>query len=223
MVLAVTACRPALARADDDVDFDLVVAADTKVADAQAAAAAGDWETARELAEEALALDDSLATAPARLILVEALRLDGALDSALYELNSYLALPLTPEARADAERLDDELSREVARQERRSARRVPSKGAGIGLLVGGAIPVAGGAYLLGNDIAHLSQGTESGTWAIIGSPTLAVGLVLEVAGAVVLSRSRTQPAPGATVQAPTILPTVGSDGRAVTLGVVGQW
>lgn len=180
---AIACCLPALAVAQD-VDFDAVDEADALVAAAQAAADAGDWPTARRLAEEALALDDSAATAAVRLVLVRALAAEGATESAQYELRQYLALPLDDADRLAGQALEASLDA-TARKESRAAARVRSgawRRDGIGLIVGGLAPVGVGAWFIGTDARWAWQGQPSGTWALIGAPTLAAGVALEIAG-----------------------------------------
>lgn len=191
-LLALSVGAPLRAQeAGEEGDFDRLDRADETVALAVAAADAGNWEEARRLAEEVMFLDDSYATAPARVVLVRALENEEAYDSALYELKQYLELPLTDEERASAERLGARLEARKAGTYRRPRRPLDRNGRiGLGLVLGGAVPAILGGSLLANDLHWASIGVQSGTWAAIGTPIMIVGLAIDIVGIVVLSRSR---------------------------------
>jgi len=195
-------------------DFDQLSEADTTMQAAIDAAEAGDWAEARRLAEIVLALDDSYATAPARSVLVQALENEGSLRSALYEARRYLELELKPDRRETGERIERRLTRLVEG----GGTAVPTrsaKGPGIGLLIGGAAPIVAGGWFLGTDIQYAAQGTDSGTWAAIGTPMLITGAALEVVGAVLIGQAGKESKAAAGAIAP--VPTASYDPAS------GQW
>ncbi len=185
------AAAPAHAQSgdDDEGDFDRIDRADELMNEAQAAAEAGDWDKAKELAETVLTLDDSYATGEARLILVRALERLESYDAALYELRQYLTFALTNEERLAAERLGARIEAKRDGTYVRPRRPLPvTKRAGIGLVIGGAVPLVLGTTFIGNDAFWRSQGVPSGTWSVIGTPLLITGLALDVVGIILLVR-----------------------------------
>ncbi len=191
-LLALSVGTPVLAdEAEEEGDFDRLDRADETVRKAVEAADAGDWEEAKRLAEEVMFLDDSYATAPARIVLVPALEREEAYDSALYELKQYFGLPLTDSERAEGERLQARLEARKAGTYRRPRRPMSRNNRiGLGLVLGGAVPAIVGGSLLANDIHWAAVGVPSGTWAAIGTPVMIVGLAVDIIGIVVLARSR---------------------------------
>ncbi len=191
---------PAGVRAEDG-DFDRLDRADELQDEALAAAEAGDWETARALAETVLTLDDSYATAPSRYVLVHALEAGESYEAALYELKRYLEVEGLDDAdRRAAERAQERIEAKAAGTWRGRGRALPPLGrrGAIGLMIGGAAPLVLGATFVGADVRWASLGVQSGTWAAIGAPFLALGLTLDVVGLVGLVRAgRAAPAPAA--------------------------
>ncbi len=183
---------PMRARAQS-ADFDAIDQADVLQKQALKAAREKNWTLARSLAEEVLTLDVSFATAPSRLVLARALQQEENYPGALYELRQLEQLDgvadkiveEVAELRAETEALQARAERLAARPEGGDDRN-----AGIGLLVGGAAPLVLGGLFVGTDINHAAQQEESGTWAVIGGPILATGVILEVVGAGLLARSR---------------------------------
>ncbi len=227
--LALLLPRPAPAAdpAGDEGDFDRLDRADRLTDEAVAAAKAGDWLTAKELAETVLTLDDSYATAEARWVLIQALEWEGLYDASLYELQRYAALEGLPEDRlAEAERLRERLERKRDGTWRPGAGRGAQLGPGIALIAGGAVPLIVGLSFVGNDIHHASVGVESGTWAAIGTPLLITGLALDITGIVLLARP-TRAAPSASAarrRAPPALGvTFGRTPEGWHLAVSGRW
>lgn len=205
-------------------DFDSIDQADVLQKQAMQAAREGDWKLARKLAEEVLILDVSFATAPSRLVLARALQVDENFDGALYELRQLERLEgVDSRVLEDVASLRTEIEVAKARAEweaSRPARDEPSdRGVGIGLLAGGAAPVVLGGFFLGNDINHAAQGEESGTWAVIGAPVLATGVILEVVGAALLSRSAKARTSGLRIDGVTIA----ADGDSVLIGIGGRF
>ena len=189
---------PRLTQAEDG-DFDRLDRADRLMDEAVAAAKAGEWLTAKELAETVLTLDDSFATAEARWVLIQALEWEGLYDASLYELSRYAALEGLPEERqGEAERLQARLVSKRDGTWRPGRARAARLAPGIAMVAGGAVPLIVGLSFVGNDIHYASIGVESGTWAAIGTPLLITGLALDITGIILLARP---PAPrrGATV------------------------
>ena len=176
-------------------DFDAIDQADVLQKQAINAAREGNWKLARGLAEEVLTLDVSYATAPSRLVLARALQQDENYEGALYELRQLGRLEGVPDKLVEEiALLRAETEAQLARAERLASRPPPppERAIGIGLLAGGAAPVLVGGVFVGNDMHHAAQDKESGTWAVIGAPLLATGLILEVVGAVLVARDRRQ-------------------------------
>lgn len=213
--------RPLLA--GSSADFDAIDQADVLQKQALRAAREGNWKLARGLAEEVLTLDVSYATAPSRLVLARALQQEENYEGALYELRQLERLEGVPDKLVEEiADLRTETEARMARAERLAARPAPSpnRDVGIAFLAGGAAPVVLGGVFVGNDLHHAVEAEESGTWAVIGAPLLATGAILEVLGAVLLSRSRpTGSRAGLQVDGVAF----GVDGDQVWLGVTGRF
>ncbi len=216
------AAAPSQARAEG-VDFDAIDQADVLQKQALKAARAGNWALARQLAEEVLTLDVSFATAPSRLVLARALQQEKNFDGALYELRQLERLEGVPDKIAEEVadlRAETEAMR--ARAERQAARPsgVAERNAGIGFLAGGAAPLVVGGIFVANDAHHAAQGTDSGTWAVIGAPVLATGVILEVVGAALLTRAPRR-ATASTLRLDGV--AFGLDADRLWLGVTGRF
>ncbi len=224
LLLLSGALAPSVAHAQDADDFDTIDQADVLQKQAIKAAREDNWKLARQLAEEVLTLDVSYATAPSRLVLARALQKDENFEGALYELRQLERLEGVPdkvveevaEMRAETEALK-------ARAERLASRAAPNpnRNIGIGLLAGGAAPVLVGGLFVGNDMHHAAQQEDSGTWAVIGAPLLATGVILEVVGAVLVARSGRPTTTTARVQLDGL--AFGVDGDQVWVGVTGRF
>ena len=204
-------------------DFDAIDQADVLQKRAIAAAKEGNWALARQLAEEVLTLDVSFATAPSRLVLARALQKEQNFPGALYELRQLEQLEGVSDKLLDeVADLKAETEAMQAREERLAARPEgpPDRGVGIGMLAGGAAPLIVGGVFVFNDVHHAAQQQESGTWAVIGGPILATGIVLEVVGAALLARDR-RPTGRASFQIDGL--AFGADPDQVWLGVVGRF
>lgn len=231
LLAAVLLCAAPRVLAQEVDGFDAIDQADVLQKQAQKAADEGNWRLARKLAEEVLTLDVSFATAPARLVLIRALEAEENYDAALYELKQMDGIKgLEPEVLEQAAKLERRVRArrdgDYATAPVRTARAPAPRGAGIGLMVGGAVPVVLGGVFVFNDVAHAAQGNESGTWAAIGVPVLGVGLALEIAGAVVIARSRPrgQAVPAASRPAPRLDGfSLGYDGDSVRMGLRGRF
>ncbi len=178
----------------EDGDFDRLERADVMQEQALAAAEAGDWETARSLAEAVLTLDDSYATAPSRYVLVRALEYEKSYEAALYELKRYLEVEdLTEADRKAALRARDRIEAKGAGtwRGRKQQARPPSARTGVALMIGGAATLVLGTGFVGVDVRWASLGVQSGTWAAIGAPLLAAGLALDVVGLITVLRATT--------------------------------
>lgn len=223
-------CPPSLAfgsegggDAGEEGDFDRLDRADAVQEDAIAAAMAGEWRKARDLAESALALDDSFATARARLVLVEALEHEEQFDSALYEIGRYLDLGLPADQHEQGLRIRSRIEALRARAAHRSDRR----GAGLALVLAGAAPLVIGVGFVGNDVYWAEAGVPSGTWAAIGVPLVAVGVALDITGIGLLARgtrgARTWAALPSSGRPGSLGLAVGCDARGWRLEVMGRW
>lgn len=213
----------------DDGDFDRLDRADRLMDEAVAAAKAGDWLTAKELAETVITLDDSFATAEARWVLIQALEWEGLYDASLYELSRYESLEGLPEERVqEAERLRTRLEgkRDGSWRPGPGKGRASRLGPGIALVAGGAVPLIVGLSFVGNDIHHASTGVESGTWAAIGTPLMITGLALDITGIILLARPP-GPRPEASVarrhRAPSLGFAVGRTEQGWHLALSGRW
>jgi hypothetical protein len=231
LILALSVA-PGLARADGDGegDFDRLDRADELTAQAMAAADAGDWVTAKQLAETVLTLDDSFATAQVRLVVVRALEREGLYDAALYEVRQYLALEIDDAQRVEGQEFERRIEAKQAGTWRAPRRpgALRSQAPGIAMVIGGAVPIVVGASFVGNDIHWQSQGVQSGTWAAIGTPLIVVGATLDIIGAILIARPpKPRPSGSATLQGrprPSLGLSVGrtaDDGWRFTL--VGRW
>lgn len=244
VVAALLVGLPALAAAqdaDEDIDLDSVetLAEDAATLQSQAIAAAVDerWVIAADKARAALTLDTSVRTAQSRLVLARALEALDELESALHEVDIYLALPLLERDKAKGDstrerivgrlRARDRAEADAREAERRRAARstVPTgvrqrQYGGIGLMAGGAVPTILGVWFVGTDLNYASRGIESGTWGAIGAPLLITGLTLEAVGAVVLATNR-RPARSARLH---LQPIVAPDPQGgVQAGITGRF
>jgi len=180
----------------EDGDFDQLERLLELQREALAAARVKDWDRARELAEVVLTLDDSEFTAGSRLILVQALESEHQYGAALYELKQYLDLPeLSSGNLRRGERIQKRLNslREAELAVGGASNRKlgqPKVASAVGILLGGIALSVTGSYFIGVDINWQVQGVRSGTWAAIGTPLLAFGVSLDIAGLVLLGKAR---------------------------------
>jgi hypothetical protein len=186
---------PSVVQAEDG-DFDQLERVLELQRQALAAARVKDWDRARLLAEVVLTLDDSEFTAGSRLILVQALESERQYGAALYELKQYLDLPqISPSNLRRGERIQKRLN--SLRQAELaggggSNRKLgqPKVASAVGVLLGGIALSVTGSYFIGVDLNWQAQGVRSGTWAAIGTPLLAFGVSLDIAGLVLLRKAR---------------------------------
>jgi hypothetical protein len=224
VALLLTACLPVLAHASDD--FDAIDQADVLQKQAIKAAREGNWKVARQLAEEVLTLDVSFATAPSRLVLARALQQEENYAGALYEIRQLERLEGVVDRLLDeVASLRAEIESIKAKEERQASRAAspsvaPDRNVGIGLVAGGIAPVFLGGLFIGNDIHYASQDQESGTWAVMGAPILATGVILEVVGAALIARGG-KSARTAKVQFDGV--AFGADRDQVWVGVTGRF
>ena len=186
---------PSVVQAEDG-DFDQLERVLELQRQALAAARVKDWDRARLLAEVVLTLDDSEFTAGSRLILVQALESEHQYGAALYELKQYLDLPeLSSGNLRRGERIQKRLNslREAELAVGGASNRKlgqPKVASAVGILLGGIALSVTGSYFIGVDINWQVQGVRSGTWAAIGTPLLAFGVSLDIAGLVLLGKAR---------------------------------
>ncbi|MEE2828055.1 MAG: hypothetical protein VX498_02610, partial [Myxococcota bacterium] len=173
---------------ENEGDFDRLDRVTLLQEQAVAAVKARDWERAREFAEIVLTLDDSEFTAPSRLVLIRALEGEGNYAAALYELGQYTSLSISPSAARRAERIELRLQklksgeRQVSQLRSRAPLGVKGstqRPAAVAMLLGGLAATVTGSYFIGTDIFWSGQDVTSGTWAVIGTPLLVVGVGLD--------------------------------------------
>ncbi len=220
-VVALCLAAPSVVLAQD---FDAIDQADVLQKQALKAAREGNWKVARQLAEEVLILDVSFATAPSRIVLARALQKEDNYAGALYELRQLERLDgvedrfLEDGAALRAE-VESQQARAQRQAERKAAPAVPERSVGIGLIAGGVAPVVVGGLFVGSDVHYASQGTESGTWAVMGAPILATGIVLEVVGAALVAKGGKTPKTAFRLDGVAF----GMDSEQVWLGVSGRF
>ena len=212
----------------EDGDFDTLDRLQNLQLEARAAARAKDWAAARELAEIVLTLDDTEYTADTRLILVRSLEGQAQYGAAIYELKQYQSLDLPKAALRQADRLMRRL--EMARtyerlssgEARLSLDDRKARAGAVSMLVGGVSLTATGAYFVGMDLYWASKNVSSGSWALIGGSLLGIGIGLDIAGAVLLHRTRNRDVSRAerrrSDQGPRITLSASSESFAVQIG-----
>jgi len=202
-------------------DSDAVRAAQIQ-AEARDAHDAGDQDKALRLCTRAIALDPGPATWLAQQLRIEILEERGELDEAWEHLRAYLALDgLFPEHRAWGEEADDRISaaREAAAaQARRTA--TLQRGAGIGLIVGGAVPLGVGVGFLAQYGSKTSDPLFTDGWY---DGFLDGGAALTAAGATVLVVGVIVAATAPKTDGFAALPTFDFDGRTVRVGLTGRF
>ncbi len=173
----------AFAQASDDT-----VRAGQIQVQAREAFEAGKLDDALRLASRAIALDSGPSTWLGQQIRVEVLEKQGQLETAMGYLDDYLALDgLFPEHIAWGEETRDRLRGALRSAGARNAaieqRRQTQTGVGIGLLVGGAIPLAIGIGHAANYGVQGGVPETHGGWLDSGLVLIGVGAGMEIAGA----------------------------------------
>jgi tetratricopeptide (TPR) repeat protein len=152
---------------------------------------AGRYDDALTLAGRAISLDPAATTWLAQQIRVEVLERQERYDEAMAFLRDYLALEgLFPEHRAwgqEAEaRIGGVLEQRRARDAEVKAKVTGRRGAGIGLMVGGAIPLGVGIGFAANFGHNGADVQRYGGWLDSGLVLVGVGTALEVFGLVLV-------------------------------------
>lgn len=177
----------AFAQASDDT-----VRAGQIQVQAREAFEAGELDDALRLANRAIALDSGPSTWLGQQIRVEVLEQQGQLEQAMTHLEAYLALDgLFPEHLAWGDEARGRLRGALRDAGQRNAaleqQARTQTGVGIGLLVGGAVPLAIG---VGHAVNYGVQGGNPDThggWLDSGLVLIGVGAGLEVAGALLVA------------------------------------
>ena len=208
---------PSLAAAGDDARR-----AGQRQSQAQEAFDAGNLDQAMRLAKQAIVLNAGPGTWLAQQIRIEVLEKQGAYRDARGYLEDYMSLDgLFPEhvawGRETRGRLEGRLIVAEAAEARDREGQQVRRGLGIGLLVGGAVPLATGIGFLAN-YGRLGAEPQYAGWGQAGGGLLALGAALEAVGAVLVATSA--PAPRL-VLLPTPLP---DGGLAFTVTLpLGPW
>jgi hypothetical protein len=152
---------------------------------------AGKLDEALRLASRAIGLDGGATTWLAQQIRVEVLEQQGRLEEAMTHLQEYLALEgLFPEHRAWGEeaeaRIGAVLSDQQALADKAERARKGRLGAGVGLVVAGAIPLGIGVGFAANFSHNDSDVELYGGWLDAGLALIGVGVGVEVAGTILL-------------------------------------
>jgi tetratricopeptide (TPR) repeat protein len=147
----------------------------------------GRLDEAGRLAGRAVELDPSLSTWLARQVRIEALEQQGRYEAALTYIEEYLDLDgLFAEHRAwgkeARQRIRDAMSAGATRQAEATRR-----GLGVGLVVGGAVPLGVGVGFLANYGRLGGDFDTYGGWMQTGVALLAVGAAIDVVGAILLA------------------------------------
>ncbi len=158
----------------------------------------GELEDALALARRAIDLVPGPETWLARQIQVEALERLGRIRDAVEALDAYLSVDgLFPEhlswGREARGRLEGKVIVADAEALRLAQRARVQRGLGIGLVVGGGLPTATGVGFLVNYGRLGGDWASYGGWAQAGAAFLAVGLAVEITGAILLATSGRQP------------------------------
>lgn len=148
---------------------------------------ADQYVDAARLAARAVGLDPSLSTWLARQVRIEALEALGRYEEALTHIEEYLDLDgLFAEHRSwgkeSRQRIRDAL---VAASAAGAAK--AQRGAGVGLLVGGAAPLGVGLGFLANYGRLGGDFQTYGGWAQSGAVLLGVGVALEAVGLILVA------------------------------------
>lgn len=190
LLAAVLFCvAPTTGQAGDEDDPARAAQIQEQARDALRAEQYGD---AARLAGRAVELDPSLSTWLARQVQIEALEAMGRFEEALSRIEQYLDLDgLFAEHRSwgkeARQRIRDEI---VSRQAAQAA--TAQRGVGVGLLIGGAIPLGIGVGFLAN-YGRLGADFETyGGWMQSGVVLLGVGAALDVVGLIVAATAGAQ-------------------------------
>ena len=152
---------------------------------------AGDHENALVLASRAIGLDPGATTWLAQQIRIEVLEEQERHDEAMAFLRDYLALEgLFPEHQAWGKEAEERIGSVLAERqerERELTRRIRGRrGAGVGLVIGGAAPIGVGVGFAVNFGYNGGDIERYGGWLDSGLVLMGVGLAVEVFGLVLV-------------------------------------
>jgi len=190
------------------------------------------WEAGKDsealrLASRAISLDPGATTWLAQQIRVEVLEEQGKLEEAMTHVRTYLRIDgLFPEHEAWGEEAKERIGEKLATINAALAQRRARTGAGAGMAIGGAIPLAIGIGWLGNYGSKTGQGLPAEDYAGFldgGAVMVGIGGVLEGVGIALIASGATKPAVASRPRiAPTLAASPGKDGRW-SLGLTGRW
>lgn len=186
---------------------------------------AGKTADALRLAQRAISLDDGAATWLAQQIRIEALEEQGRYEEAMSHLRRYLRLDdLFPEHVAWGEeakaRIGPKYDAWLAAKKQREARR----GIGVGMAVGGAVPLALGAGWLANYGAKTGAGLPKEDYEGFvdgGVAMLIAGGIMEGVGIALIASSADGPATAALPRDAHLVIAPAPGG--VSVGLTGRW
>ncbi len=218
LLLLLSALLPVAAFAADSDE----VRASQIQAEAKDAFDAGDTDKALRLAGRAIALDSGPATWLARQLRIEILEDRGELTEAADHLAEYLSLEgLFPEHRAWGEEAEERIEGKLAAVAE-GARRTADvqRGAGIGLIVGGVVPLGIGVGFLAQYGSKTSDPLFEGGWF---DGFLDGGIALTATGAGLLVAGIVVAATAPKADGFAAVPTLDFDGRTLSFGLVGRF
>lgn len=188
----------------------------------------GRLDDALRLAARAAGLDPGPSTWLAQQIRIEVLEKQGLLRQAREHLGSYMALEgLFAEhrdwGREVGERLDQELERRRVAAAVLEQARLRRRGVGIGLMVGGVVPLGLGLGFLGNYAWQGADPALSGGWRDCAAVLFGAALVMEgigIALAVSASKRRATRSGGRASRLEEVAPARGRSAPSLAAGLV---
>jgi tetratricopeptide (TPR) repeat protein len=227
IALSLLLCAPAAAATREDTER-----AGQIQTQAKDAWESGDVDEALKLASRAISLDPGPSTWLAQQIRIEALERKGNLEGAMGHLQDYLALDgLFPEHVAWGKEARARIGQALQAQQSQAMQGVNTRrGAGVGLVVGGALPLGIGIAWLGNYASKPGTAAEKadtyGGFLDAGAVMTGVGAAVDVAGIILLATAK---APRGSAsrdgQGPTfaVAPSLQPIDRGVAVGFGGRW
>lgn len=215
LALACGDARPALAASSEDAQRAGQIQVQAKEAWDER-----DGEEALRLATRAISLDPGAGTWLAQQIRVEVLEFRGALEEAMEHVEAYLALDgLFPEHVAWGEEAKARIGERLAVARGKTRLRRGRLGAGVGLAVGGAVPLGLGIGWMANYGAKTGAGLPKEDYLGFldaGIALTAVGAVMEGVGVALI-------ASGAGDGGVAVVPSLGVGPDGVAVGLSGRW
>jgi|GEM_PF-1579075 len=193
---------------------------------------AGDVDGALKLANRAISLDPGPATWLSQQIRIEAFEKRGNLEGAMGYLQDYLTLDgLFPEHLAWGKEARARLGQSLQAQRAQLQQGVNARrGAGIGLIAGGVVPLGLGVAWIANYAAQPGTAAEKagthGGFLDAGAALTGIGAAVDVAGIILVATAK---APGGQASAPgsgptfALAPSVQPIEGGVAVGLGGRW